>query len=92
MEDRFTTNACQVRWLEVQRLMDKYTTAWRCSTCGKQFELTESERLAVESDEFDVPSRVRHQFENHKCDSVHGALANKRSTSALAQMDETKSA
>ncbi len=41
MEERFiNTNARQEgRWLEVQRLMDKYTTAWRCSACGKQFDL-----------------------------------------------------
>ncbi len=95
MEDRFsTTNARQhcLRWLEVERLMDKYTTAWRCSGCRKRFELTESERLAVESEDFEVPSRVRLQFENHDCDSGRGTEARKPSASALVQTDESSSA
>ena len=94
MEDRFiNTNARQEgRWLEVQRLMDKYTTAWRCSACGKQFDLTESERLVVESDDFEVPSRVRLQFENHKCGPLHGALARKGAGSALVQNDKPRTA
>jgi hypothetical protein len=89
MKDRFTnTNARQpgLRWLEAQRLMDKYTTGWRCSACGKQFALTESERIAVESDDFDVPSRVRLQFENHKCDS---ASMRKGPNPAMTQIDES---
>jgi len=95
MEDRFsTTNARQhcLRWLEVERLMDKYTTAWRCSGCRKRFELTESERIAVESEDFEVPSRVRLQFENHNCDSAHGAPVRKPTTSALVQTDHSGSA
>ena len=92
MEDRFSnTNARQHgRWLEVLRLMDKYTTAWRCSACRRQFALTESERMTVESDDFDVPTRVRLQFENHKCGPVHGALV--RKGSAPDQSDEPRPA
>ena len=70
MESRFTSlNDTQsgVRWLEAHRLLGKYTTAWQCSACGHRYALSESERLSMQEDG-EVPSRIRHQFESHKCE------------------------
>jgi hypothetical protein len=72
MESRFTglnDTQSNVRWLEACRLLDKYTSAWRCSCCGKHFPLSESERLSMEDDGCEVPSRIRHQFEAHRCET-----------------------
>lgn len=73
MESRFTNlndTQSNVRWLEACRLFDKYTTAWRCSACGRSFALSESERLSMEEDGCEVSSRIRVQFEAHKCEGA----------------------
>jgi rubredoxin len=56
-----------VRWLEACRLLDKYTMAWQCSSCGHRYNLSESERLSMQ-EAGEVPSRIRHQFDSHKCE------------------------
>ncbi|HWX54588.1 MAG TPA: hypothetical protein VN176_08340 [Verrucomicrobiae bacterium] len=89
MENRFAdsqTPQQSLRSLEPVRLLDKYITAWQCSSCRRHFALKESERLAMGTD-VEVPSRIRHSFEAHKCIDC----ARKDSTS-LARVDDIWSA
>ena len=94
MESRFTSlNETQagVRWLEAHRLLGKYTTAWRCSACARHFALSESERLSMEEDGCEVPSRIRHQFDAHKCET-EDRWARKRPGYLSVQVDDIWSA
>jgi hypothetical protein len=94
METRFTSlndSQSHLRWLEVCRLLDKYTTAWRCSSCGRNFPLSESERLSMEDDGCEVPTRIRHQFEAHKCET-ETRPAPKRPVYTNVQVDDIWSA
>jgi hypothetical protein len=89
METRFTglnDTQSNVRWLEAHRLLGKYTTAWICSACGRHFALSESERLSMEEDGCEVPSRIRHQFEAHKCGAASSAP--KRPSYVSVQVDD----
>jgi hypothetical protein len=93
MESRFTgSNDTQsnVRWLEACRLLDKYTTAWRCSACGRHFRLSESERLSMQ-EAGEVPSRIRQQFEAHKCEA-ESRWVRKRPGYLSVQVDDIWSA
>jgi len=94
MESRFTglnDTQSNVRWLEACRLLDKYTTAWQCSACGHRFPLSESERLSMQDDGCEVPSRIRHQFEAHKCETENH-WPRKRAGYPSVQVDDIWSA
>jgi hypothetical protein len=85
MENRFADLNLQqqgLRSLEPVRLLDKYITAWRCSTCRRHFPLKESERLAMETD-VEVPSRIRHSFEAHKCAGIDCAIKDSASLTGV---------
>jgi len=55
------------RTLQSRTHLDKYTTGWECSRCGRNFELNRTERQAAAMYGEQIPGRIRCEFEKHTC-------------------------
>jgi|GEM_PF-6199486 hypothetical protein len=47
--------------------LGKYVTGWQCSACDRHFDVNQRERQSLELYGDEVPGRIRHEFEIHRC-------------------------